>query len=133
MTAKQRSVDALERVYTFVIGLALVQGITHLVDLFNLQNSSGSTGSEGLAPYGMGLVMLVTLVPFYHGANRHIDETYLFADPGLHAKPVALVIDVGVLVIEGILFVFMGASVRQPEQFMAAYLMLLTFPIRGRE
>jgi len=72
---RERSVDSLQQIYAVVIALAISQAIQSL-----LKDPSRGTvfDSEqilaGLPPF---VAFLVTLVPFWHGMNRHLDRCYL--------------------------------------------------------
>jgi hypothetical protein len=71
----ERSVDSLQRIYAVVIALAISQSIQSLL--------KGPTGAAGidLNQLHTGLpgitAFVVTLVPFWHGMNRHLDRCYL--------------------------------------------------------
>jgi hypothetical protein len=72
---KERSVDSLQKIYAVVIALAIAQAIQSL-----LRDPIAGTllgfGQilVGLPPF---VAFLVTLVPFWHGMNRHLDRCYL--------------------------------------------------------
>jgi hypothetical protein len=72
---KERSVDSLQQIYTVVIALAISQAIQNL-----LKDPSRGTLLDshqiqaGLPPF---VAFLFTLVPFWHGMNRHLDRCYL--------------------------------------------------------
>jgi hypothetical protein len=71
----ERTVDGLQKVYAVVVALALGQAIRGLVT--SPRADTLATFSEVLAripPFG---AFLVTLVPFFHGMNRHLDRCYL--------------------------------------------------------
>ncbi len=73
--AIERSVDSIQRIYAVVIALAISQAIQSL-----LKDPNGSAdfsvvlSSHGLPAFA---AFLVTLVPFWHGMNRHLDRCYL--------------------------------------------------------
>ncbi len=70
-----RSVDSLQKIYAVVIALAIAQAIQSL-----LKDPVRGTFLEpdqilvGLPAF---IALLVTLVPFWHGMNRHLDRCYL--------------------------------------------------------
>src|SRR5438128_10205661 len=72
---KERSVDSLQQIYAVVIALAIAQAIQSL-----LKDPVRGTLLE-LSQILVGLpafaALLVTLVPFWHGMNRHLDRCYL--------------------------------------------------------
>ena len=71
----ERSVDSVQKIYAVVIALAVSEAIQSL-----LKGSSG-TADLNLGQLSSGLpafiAFLVTLVPFWHGMNRHLDRCYL--------------------------------------------------------
>jgi hypothetical protein len=69
---------------------------------------------------------LVTLVPFYHGALRHLDTTY-FEDIGTRTKPGALMLDWGLLFVESCLLLGLAVLLQRPEAFSLLICGLLGF------
>jgi hypothetical protein len=71
----ERSVDSLQQIYAVVIALAIAQAIESL-----LKDPVRGTVLD-LDQIKVGLpalvAFLVTLVPFWHGMNRHLDRCYL--------------------------------------------------------
>ena len=70
--ARKRSVDNLQRLYAFVVGLAVTESLRRVL--------------AGLGPNGqlpdldkvlMVWSLMLTIVPFYHGSNRYLDYTYV--------------------------------------------------------
>jgi len=67
---KERSVDSLQQIYAVVIALAIAQAVLSLLkDPF-----SGTSIVSGQILIGLPafVAFLVTLVPFWHGMNRHL-------------------------------------------------------------
>lgn len=72
---KERSVDSLEQIYAVVIALAIAQSIESLLkDPVRGALLSRAQILDGLPAF---VALLVTLVPFWHGMNRHLDRCYL--------------------------------------------------------
>jgi|SRR5579863_746019 len=72
---KERSVDSLEQIYAVVIALAIAQAIQGLLkDPGRGTLLEPDQVREGLPAF---VAFLVTLVPFWHGMNRHLDRCYL--------------------------------------------------------
>lgn len=77
----ERSVDSIQKIYAVVIALAISQAIQSL-----LKDPSGATDitlqrlSSWLPPF---VAFLVTLIPFWHGMNRHLDRCYLEKSTGV--------------------------------------------------
>lgn len=107
---KANSVRSLSSLYTVVIGVALSLSVVTLID-----------SAEGLASLTIDSVALfsafvVTLIPFYHGALRHLDDAYIETD-ATHIKNGALVIDVLLLIMHGIGFVLLALLLQKPFEF----------------
>ena len=106
--ARKRSVDNLQRLYTVVISLAVAESLRRLL---------GDTPPETIADYKQWLMfasLIFTVVPFYHGANRYLDATYVTGERS--AKPIALMVDFVMLFLEGLLF-FGLAMLTSDEQW----------------
>jgi hypothetical protein len=80
----ERSVDSLQKIYAVVIALAIGQSIQTL--LVDRGTSSFASGAELLARAPAFLALLVILVPFYHGMNRHLDLCYIEHAEGQRAE-----------------------------------------------
>ncbi len=63
-----RSVDTLKELYTVAVGVALVMAVEKLA---NAAEKERVFRSEQFCLF---LVVIVTLIPFYHGAFRHMDS-----------------------------------------------------------
>jgi len=71
----ERSVDSLQKIYAVVIALAIAQAIQSL--LKDPIRGTLLCASQILAGVPAFVAFLVTLVPFWHGMNRHLDRCYL--------------------------------------------------------
>jgi hypothetical protein len=71
----ERSVDSLENIYAVVIALAIAQAVQGLLK----DPVSGTLLDHSQIIVGLPafVAFLVTLVPFWHGMNRHLDRCYL--------------------------------------------------------
>ena len=94
---RKRSVDKLQLLYT-VVSLAVTDMLQHF-----LAGSSGISIPDlsqiGLPQWFIAVSFLFTIVPFYHGASRYIDATYITRER--KAQRAALLIDFMFLLIEG--------------------------------
>lgn len=118
--AQTNSVRNLEHLYTTVVALALSLAIYNLIDV-----------TRGSLPFRLELVpffftFLITLIPFYHGALRHLDITYV-EQGGRHVRKGALLVDFSALFIEGCLFVVLSALLTRPLFFVWGLVALLAF------
>lgn len=72
---KERSVDSLQQIYAVVIALAIAQAVESLLkDPTRDALLEFSQIRVGLPAF---VAFLVTLVPFWHGMNRHLDRCYV--------------------------------------------------------
>lgn len=113
------SVAHLQGLYTVVVGLALTEAITTLID----SKASSSIPFDSI-PYF--LAYLVTLVPIAHGALRHLDVAYLenSSQPPKHG---ALMVDWSLLFVEGCGLLILALFIRHPEAFSYILTGLLGF------
>jgi hypothetical protein len=119
----KRSVDALQRLYTIVVGLALTEGARRVIDP-NLASATARAAPDipPEVPWMLFGALVITVVPFYHGANRHLDDSYVFESA---SKRASLIFDFFMLFIEGILFVLMAMTTLAPSTFFLILLSLL--------
>ena len=119
----RRSINALERIHAVIIGFALTAGARTFMEPW-LANS----GDKSDAPFPWTALFLFgalcfTLVPFFHGATRHLDCMHLYGK-GPPSRT-ALLLDYGFLFAEGVVFLAIGLSVRSVPHFIRATLLLL--------
>src|SRR5450759_153548 len=88
----ERSADSLQKLYTVIVALSVSQAITSF--LKDRDTLSGLGSHESLQAIPALIAFFVTLVPFYHGMNRHLDRCYLERDAG--PRQAALLLDFGV-------------------------------------
>jgi hypothetical protein len=115
----ERSVFHLQQLYTVVVSLALTVAITNLVD-----QAAAVPIRMAALPYFVSY--LVTLVPFYHGALRHLDVTYL-KDPAPQPRSGALMVDWSLLFIESCGLLTLALLISRPEAFSYTFIGLLAF------
>lgn len=72
---KERSVDSLQQIYAVVIALAIAQAIQSL--LRDPLRGTLLDWTQILVGLPAFVALLFTLVPFWHGMNRHLDRCYL--------------------------------------------------------
>lgn len=73
--SKERSVDSLQQIYAVVIALAISQSIESLLkDPIHGTVLQMDQILVGLLPL---IAIFATLIPFWHGMNRHLDRCYL--------------------------------------------------------
>jgi hypothetical protein len=94
----ERVVRNFEQLYSVAIVLALGRAIENIV---RDSNAPGSILAPGSLPAFVAL--FVTLVPFYHGAMRHLDRTYV-QERAENVRTGTLLVDFLLLFVEGALF-----------------------------
>jgi hypothetical protein len=104
----ERSVDSIAKIYAVVIALAIAQSIQTLI-----KDPNGSANLRVDILYAGApafVAFLFTLVPFWHGMNRHLDRCYL-EKAGVVAQG-ALLFDFSVFFLEASLLFAAGWSLR---------------------
>jgi uncharacterized membrane protein len=101
--ARKRSVDNLQRLYTVVVSLAITASLGRT--LLN-QDKVDLTWSN---KWVMFLSLLVTVIPFYHGANRYLDATYVTGERS--AKRYSLMLDFLFLFFQALLLFTLALSI----------------------
>jgi len=115
--ARTRSVDNLQRLYTVVISLAITEALRRIA-------------APPTPTYNSWLILLsliATVVPFYHGANRYLDSTYVTGERA--ALHFALMIDFLFLFFEGLLFFVLAMNSGSREAFYTWLAGLFVFDI----
>ena len=75
----ERSVDSLQKIYAVVIALAISQAVQSWL---KAPNGAADLARDRLMAGLPGLIaFVVTLIPFWHGMNRHLDRCYLEKSP----------------------------------------------------
>jgi hypothetical protein len=104
----ERSVDSLQKVYAFVISLALVQAIQIvLIDRTTMDFVDIHTMLQRAPAF---VALLLVLVPFYHGMNRHLDVCYIENTEGQRAEA-ALLFDFVVFFVDSCLLFAVAYSI----------------------
>lgn len=106
----QRSVDSVANIYAIVIGLALTQAIETLIAK-GIGTGIGLDYRNIVEGVPAFISLLVTLVPFWHGMNRHLDRCYITKATASVAHQ-AILFDFFVFFIEAILLFVSGWALR---------------------
>src|SRR5690348_8969697 len=116
---QERSVGHLQELYGVVVAIALGLAAGRLIP------SAGR--AIDFHHWFLGLALLVTLIPFYHGALRHLDEQY--AQGSTPGRPYSVLIDFALLFLESCAFLALAVSVDRPHIFAKAFLALLALDV----
>lgn len=107
--ARKRSIDNLQRIYTFVVSLAVAESLRRT--LLTPANTVELVWSN---KWLMCISLIVTLVPFYHGANRYLDATYVTEEMRATSR-YALMVDFFALFLHGLLLFGLALYVNNPD------------------
>jgi hypothetical protein len=104
---------------TVVVGLSLTTAIFKVID-----------DKAALIPISrthiwIFLVFIVTAIPFYHGAVRHLYGTYVEGGGSHRIKNGALVLDFMILFAESSLLVGLAYLIREPIAFLGLFMILM--------
>ena len=83
-----------------------------------------STTAVRLREITLVLAILVTLIPFYHGALRHLDEQYGYGT-GRSTHQFSVLVDFLLLFLESLVFLALAASITRPTWFAWLFVALL--------
>lgn len=116
------SAKSLCQLYTVIVGVALSMSVRTLVGK-----------SDGILAINWISILLfwsfiVTIVPFYHGALRHIDDEYI-ADTSGARKVGALIYDFLLLLLHGLTFVVLSLLIDTPNQFAWVLIAVLAIDV----
>jgi len=119
-----RSVNALQVFYTMVLSLAVVQSVQQIIDI-----NYATNGIIFKTEYAVNfLVFIFLVIPFYQGAIRYLDETYITGKRPVLKKLQGL-IDVLFFFFEGMIFYSMALAIPNNHDFYLATLIVLTVDI----
>lgn len=79
-TKTARTVDGLQNIYTVVVGLAIAEAIRSIA-LASRTTEGGISASGLIGVLPAATALLLTLVPFYWGMNRHLYACYVEREP----------------------------------------------------
>jgi hypothetical protein len=123
-TSRVSSVGHLQTLYTVVVGVALTVALEDI--------SATGPGQTSLLSSVDAVLLLVafiaTLLPFYHGALRHLDVTWIEKE-GRDVKSGALLADFVILFVEGCLFLLIARQLSSPFHFGAGLAALFAIDV----
>jgi hypothetical protein len=124
VSSRVSSVRHLQTLYTVVVGVALTVALEDV--------SAQAPGKTWLLSSVDAVLLLVafvaTLLPFYHGALRHLDVTWI-EKKGRDVKSGALLADFVILFVEGCLFLLIARQLSSPFHFGIALTALLSIDV----
>jgi hypothetical protein len=113
MASERRSnaIKSLIELYTVVIGVALSVAVFGLVG-----SEKGLLGVSAHSGF-LFVAFIATLFPFYHGALRHLYDTYL-EKSNEHLRPAAVFPDFILLFLHALAFVVLALLLDKPSHFI---------------
>lgn len=126
--ARKRSVDNLQRLYTFIVSLAVTESLRRLLMVFGASADNATPAIETTSRLDATLMfvsLIFTVVPFYHGANRYLDATYVTNERAAIRE--ALAIDFLLLFLEGLLFFVLAVLTTNTPYFYSVLGILFLF------
>jgi hypothetical protein len=119
---QESSVRHLQQLYTIVAGLALSDAVS---TLFRGEVAPGSDWPV----LCLIAAFVVTLIPFFHGAMRHLDDTYLLSESNGQQRNRLLAADFVILFVESVLLFMLAHWILDPQKFLFAAIALLAVDI----
>lgn len=124
--AKEDSIHTLQQLYSVIVALALTHAILKLGEIWPSIQST----EHRLKIAAISVAFLSTIVPFYHGMNRHLYETHIRnSETGKHGHPIPLLIDIFVFILESGFLFAMGRTLDSPTNFLLLWGLLLLLDI----
>jgi hypothetical protein len=119
---RAKSVRSLTTLYTVVIGVALTMAIGAAV------NPDAGLSDINMSSIFLFVAFIATLVPFYHGALRHLDEAYIEKSAHFN-KDGLLLIDISLLLLHALVLVLLAQLIMNPGHFAWTLVALLSVDV----
>jgi hypothetical protein len=120
------TVETLQRFYSVIIAIALTSGLAKFITALEFSDST----LESVSLVALGIAFLSTVVPFYHGMERHLYITHILEPTvGKGGKPIPLLVDILAFIGEGGILFAMGRKLDQPIAFLPLWTALLIVDI----
>lgn len=120
--ATRLSVKSLQRIYAMIIALAVGEALRRFF-ISPDDNEFAITGKQ-VADLPALVAFFVTVVPFFHGMNRHLDDFYVL-DSGKQAPAGALFFDFVFFLMESAALFAMASTVTNASALFAVLMILL--------
>lgn len=122
----EETVKTLQRFYTVIIAIALTYSLQKFIP--SLEASESISSSVSLI--ALAIAFLSTIVPFYHGMERHLYVTHILKpDLGAGGRTIPLIVDVFAFIFEGGILFAMGRHLDEPASFIKLWTALLVVDI----
>jgi hypothetical protein len=109
----RRGVGSWERLHAVIIGFALTSAVKAFADPWPKH-----AGLELLTSMKLHLLIafVATLVPFFHGAQRHLEAVHLSSE--VKPRPAIVFFDYMMMFLEGVFFSLLGMAVGNDRSFL---------------
>lgn len=122
----EESIKTLQQFYATIVAVALASGVSKLVDSIEKAKDT----QQVLIIVSISVAFISTIVPFYHGMNRHLYETHIRkSNTGAGGHPIPLLVDIFGFIFESGLLFAMGRSLDNPQLFLILWMALLILDI----
>lgn len=118
--ARSNSVKQLCDLYRVVIAIAVGLAFHNIIDA---KAEPIPVRTDYVATF---LALIVTVIPFFHGAVRHLFATYVEAGGSTRIRNWAILIDYYLLFLEGGLFVALASTLGVTTSFLIIFALVLT-------
>lgn len=126
--AQKSAIDALQKFYSIIVAAAFTGGVLKFLEQFTFSAWSIEQSTKLI----LLVAFVVTIVPFYHGMERHLFETHIAGrdiDRTAGGRPSPILVDVFAFMIEGAILFTMGRSLDNPSAFLKIWSALLIVDI----
>ena len=117
-----KSLSGLKTVYSVVIALSVTEAIKSIFDIEVYKNTLG-INLELLPTF---IILIITLVPFYQGANKYLSETQKDKN---HKASFERMIDFGFFFLESLLFYWIALLINEKIIFFKIMSVLLILDV----
>ena len=121
-SALTNSIRNLANLYTIVIGIALTLAVSVVID------PKDGLRSITLVSALLFVAFVLTLLPFFHGALRHLDDVYIENDSS-HIRVGVVIVDFSLLFLHALAFLILAELLRRPADFIWFLTCLLTIDV----
>ena len=106
----ENSIRSLTNLYTVVVGAALSVAVVGAIDVNKGLNSVSAVSML------LFIAFFATLLPFFHGAMRHLDDVYI-ENKNPHVSRSALILDFSLLFLHALVFLILSQLLKNPADF----------------
>lgn len=117
---RELSISNLQRLYAIVVSLAIAESLRRLLSDY---------GDNGQLPEFASMVavfsLLITVIPYFHGANRYLEATYITGESKVKSQ--TLMLDFVALFVEGLIFFILAVVIEKTQVFFTILAALFVY------